>query len=126
MYLTPQAGTSETKIPGEEVSLCEVVKAPSKYSGHRLSIQGIVLGEHKERLILMYPECQFGILLSFSSEVQRQPDVQMLFRAIRRGNPGTTDRDISGRFTGEFSYSEEGSKMILQTDKVDHLKSPKA
>jgi hypothetical protein len=105
------------KAPTQNVNLCEVMRSPKTYSGHSIVVRGVVMGENTDHLLIIWPECQFGMRLVISSDVEAHADVQSLYRAVKQGNPGTTDRDITREFTGLFRYSEVGSlyELVVET-----------
>jgi hypothetical protein len=68
----------------QSVSLCEVMHSPETYSGHSIVVRGVVMGEDTSHLLIMWPECQFGMRLVISSDVEAHPDVQSLYRAVNK------------------------------------------
>ncbi len=119
LALASPAVTSQVDTPPKQVaSLCPVMAKPIDYSGQKVSVRGIVLGQDSKHLILVWPECQFGMHLLFTSESEGHADVKAFYRAVARGNPGTTDRDITREFVGIFHYSEVGPVYELSVESV--------
>jgi hypothetical protein len=118
MLALRQPVLAQEPAPLKTVNLCDVMHAPEGYSGSRLTMRAIVLGQHTDRLLVIWPECQFGMHLIIPREIESHADVQLLFKAVQRGNPGTTDKDITRTFTGTFHYSKEGSVFELIVESI--------
>jgi hypothetical protein len=110
-------GQSATQ-PKQVASLCSVMTQSADYSDQRISIRGIVLSNDPKHLILMWPECQFGMHLVFTHESEGHADVKALYQAVTRGNPGRVDSDITRQFIGTFSYSKAGAVYELVVESV--------
>jgi hypothetical protein len=105
----------------EKVDVCAVIRSPHAFFGHYLELSGTVIGAAPDKLSLVSPKCQGGIPLGFSAEVLGHEDVKTLLGAMRTEKPGT----ISGDFEGGLIFTEQGTILRLQVDRVDRMGFPK-
>ncbi len=89
----------------QRVSVCELVKDPPSFVGHRVEVAGEVHSDGMDYIMLVDRACNDGqISIAFSDETAHHADVDALSKAIfGDGAPGTVGKEIKVTVVGMFA-----------------------
>ncbi len=118
-----QSAAIQPSTPSQ-IPLCDVTQDPQRYQGMRVRIRASFETDGLEHSILTDSRCKRGIVPWIAEQVEHDPGVEALDRAVAKGRRGTIDKRIVGTFTGTIVYQEKpapSGTLGLEIEKIEDL-----
>lgn len=112
----PQPNSDETI----EVTLCNITRQLSRFSGKRVRFHATVISDGLEHTVLVDRGCKLGIIPRIPDQFANKDDIRAFERSLDNGAPGTFDKTVTATFTGLFSL--QSRKRVLEVEEVHDLK----
>lgn len=106
-----------------ETSVCEIVAAPKRFVSRRVALNTSISADGMHLALLMGASCDRGIQFQFASTVPQTTQDQII-KAIFQPWPGTSGKNIAGRFEGTVRYDRDEERLFpyyLEVEAVNNL-----
>lgn len=106
-----------------ETNVCDIVAAPKRFLSRRVALSTSISADGMHLALLMGSPCKRGIQFQFASSVPQATQDQIV-KAIFQPWPGTSGKDISGRFEGTLRFDRDEERLFpyyLEVEAVDNL-----
>lgn len=107
-----------------ETNVCVIVAAPKRFLARRVALITSISSDGMHLALLMGSPCDRGIQFQFASSVPQATQDQIV-NAIFQPWPGTSGKDIAGRFEGTLRYDRNEERRFpyyLEVEAVEDLK----
>lgn len=115
---------SPTQAPlSIETNVCEIVAAPKRFVSRRVALNTSISADGMHLALLMGASCDRGIQFQFASTVPQTTQDQII-KAIFQPWPGTSGKNIAGRFEGTVRYDRDEERLFpyyLEVEAVNDL-----
>jgi hypothetical protein len=106
-----------------ETNVCDIVAAPKRFVSRRVALDTSISADGMHLALLMGRSCDRGIQFQFASTVPQTTQDQII-QAIFQPWPGTSGKNITGRFEGTVRYDRDEERRFpyyLEVEAVDDL-----
>jgi hypothetical protein len=104
-----------------ETNVCEIVAAPKRFVSGRVALNTSISADGMHLALLMGPSCNRGIRFQFASTVPQTTQDQII-KAIFHPWPGTSGKNIAGRFEGTVRYDRDEERLFPYYFEVEAVK----
>ena len=105
-----------------ETNACEIVAAPKRFVSRRVALSTSISADGMHLALLMGTPCNRGIRFRFISSVPQAMQEQIV-RAIFQPWPGTSGKNIAGRFEGTLRYDRDEERLFPYYLEVEAVKN---